>query len=521
MNLPATLTPGVAAPGRDEDEMTFRPSPKPTVGVELELQILDRDSGDLAPGAVPLLKACHEEGLACVSAELMQSMIEIKTGVCHQVSELRNELVPCLRRVRNLASSLGYDLAMAGTHPFNRNLQSVVFPDERYERIMERLAWLTYQRLVFGLHVHVGVPSGDMAIGVTNMLVQYLPHLLAVSANSPFWQGVDTGLKSCRSALYGLLPHAGVPRHFSTWKEFQNFCMIMKECDAFQSFKDIYWDIRPRPDFGTIEIRICDMPPNLATTLGLVTLIRSLVISNLRLLSDQPHLCQGDMRLHLIAVENKWLATRYGLAGTFIGSPGGKKRQLGQEVDELINCLMPIARETGDHPFLAALQPMDKFESGAARQRRIYRGAGTWQAVIHDLKARFAEGLILPTGPTVLLVEDNQDSREGLARHLQRKGYKTLIAVDGREGVDVASAETPDIILMDMSLPILDGWEATRRLKTTPLTQAIPVIALTAHAMAGDREKGLEAGCDDYETKPVEFARLLAKIHSLLDKSPC
>ena len=114
MDLPTTLTPGVVAQRSDEEEMTFRPSPKPTVGVELELQILDRDSGDLAPGAVPLLKACREEGLAGVTAELMQSMIEIKTGVCHQVSEIRNELVPSLRRVRNLASSFGYDLAMAG-----------------------------------------------------------------------------------------------------------------------------------------------------------------------------------------------------------------------------------------------------------------------------------------------------------------------------------------------------------------------------------------------------------------------
>jgi CheY-like chemotaxis protein len=180
---------------------------------------------------------------------------------------------------------------------------------------------------------------------------------------------------------------------------------------------------------------------------------------------------------------------------------------------------MPIARETGVHPFLAAFQPMDKFESGAARQRRIYRGAGTWQAVIHDLKARFGEGLILPTGPTVLLVEDDQECREGSARYLQSNGYQTLVAVEGREEVDVASAETPDIILMDMSLPILDGWEATRRLRTTLLTQAVPVIALTAHDLAGDRGKALEAGYDGYGTKPVEFAHLLAKIQSLLDTS--
>ena len=120
--------------------------------------------------------------------------------------------------------------------------------------------------------------------------------------------------------------------------------------------------------------------------------------------------------------------------------------------------------------------------------------------------------------PKVLLVEDSEESRDGLARHLRRKGYETLIAVDGGQAVDVARAEAPDLILMDMSLPILDGWEATRKLKAAPETRGIPVIALTAHAMAGDREKALEAGCDDYDTKPVEFARLLAKIQSLLRK---
>jgi CheY-like chemotaxis protein len=120
--------------------------------------------------------------------------------------------------------------------------------------------------------------------------------------------------------------------------------------------------------------------------------------------------------------------------------------------------------------------------------------------------------------PKVLVVEDNEESREGLARHLRRRGYETLIAVDGRQGVDLARAEVPDLILMDMSLPVLDGWEATRQLKAAPQTQGIPVIALTAHAMAGDREKALEAGCDNYDTKPVEFVRLLAKIQSLLER---
>jgi CheY-like chemotaxis protein len=120
--------------------------------------------------------------------------------------------------------------------------------------------------------------------------------------------------------------------------------------------------------------------------------------------------------------------------------------------------------------------------------------------------------------PKVLLVEDNEESRDGLSRYLRRKGYEILLAVDGRQGLDVARAEVPDLILIDMSLPVLDGWEATRQLKAGPETRDIPVIALTAHAMAGDRDRALEAGCDDYDTKPIEFPRLLTKIASLLEK---
>jgi CheY-like chemotaxis protein len=120
--------------------------------------------------------------------------------------------------------------------------------------------------------------------------------------------------------------------------------------------------------------------------------------------------------------------------------------------------------------------------------------------------------------PKILLVEDNEESRDGLSRHLRRKGYEILLAVEGRQGVDVARAEIPDLILLDMSLPVLDGWQAARQLKAGPQTRAIPVIALTAHAMVGDREKALEAGCDDYDTKPIEFPRLLTKIESLLEK---
>jgi carboxylate-amine ligase len=374
-------SPKIAATSKNE-ELVFHGTAEPTLGVEIELQILDRDTGDLASGAVRILQACAEEKIEGATAELMQSMLEIKTGVCKTVDEVRQQLFARTRRVRNIASSLGFELAMAGTHPFHRTSTSTVYPAERYEKILHRLAWLTYQRVMFGLHVHVGVPSGDMAIGAINLLMQYVPHLIAASASSPFWQGVDTGLMSSRIALYRLLPHAGLPLYFSDWKEFRNYCKVMKDCDTISSFKDIYWDIRPRPDFGTLEFRICDIPMTITETLRLVALIRALTVSGLRLLQDHPRMRRGNIKRHWIAVENKWLATRYGLNAIYIRTPSGKRRPLAKDLADLIDRLMPIAQEFGDDKYLAALQPVAKLHTGAERQRHHYRETGNWKTLV-------------------------------------------------------------------------------------------------------------------------------------------
>jgi carboxylate-amine ligase len=404
---PATPTDGKAVPAKSE-ELQFHGSAEAGMGVEIELQILDRDTGDLAPGAVRIIKACQEDKVEGVAAELMQSMIEVKTGICKTVDEARDQLFARIRKVRNIASSLGFELAMGSTHPFHRTSTSTLYPDERYERIRDRLAWLTYQRVMFGLHVHVGVPSGDLAIGAINLLMQYIPHLIALSASSPFWQGVDTGLASSRIALYRLLPHAGLPLHFRDWKEFRNYCYVMKDCDTISSFKDIYWDIRPRPDFGTIEFRICDIPMTITETLRLVALIRSLTVAGLRLLQERPRLRRGDIKRHWIAVENKWLATRYGLQALYIRTPSGKRRPLVKDAADLIERVMPVAREFGDDKYLAALQPVAKLETGADRQRQHYREAGNWKSLVdfmakqllHDLETDKASRNVAPAPAT-------------------------------------------------------------------------------------------------------------------------
>ena len=208
---------------------------------------------------------------------------------------------------------------------------------------------------------------------------------------------MDTGLASCRTALFRSLPHAGVPRYFPGWKEFRTFFRVMRDCQAIESTRDIYWDIRPRPELGTIEFRVCDIPATIATTLSIVALIRSLVVATERLLEQRPHLRRGDMRRHWIAVENKWLATRSGLEAMYIRTPGGKRRPLKENLDDLLHRLLPIAREKGDDRFLAALLPIDKFESGTDRQRRLYRESGQWRDLIADMTEQLSQELESPS----------------------------------------------------------------------------------------------------------------------------
>lgn len=380
------------APGDDYEDVAFQESPETTVGMELELQILDRDTGDLAPGAPRLLQACEEEHVPGVSAELLQSMIEIKSGVCRNIHQMQQELTPQLNRLRNIANSLGHDLAFGATHPFNRPETNAVFPAERYQRVQKRMAWLTSQIVCFGLHVHVGVPNGDRAIGLINKLVEYLPHLLALSSNSPFWRGVDTGLASTRSSLFRLTPHVSLPHYFTNWREFCRYVEVMRRCGAIKNTKDIYWDIRPRPVSGTIEFRICDMPPSLEHALAIAALIRCVVIAAERLLDKKPRLQRGDLRRYWIAVENKWLAARFGLKAQCIRTPRGRSHTLAEDVERLLGILRPIAQETGEENFLDFFAHMDDFETGAERQRRLYRDSGDWKVVIADMRDNWLKG---------------------------------------------------------------------------------------------------------------------------------
>jgi carboxylate-amine ligase len=292
-----------------------------------------------------------------------------------------------------VARSLGYEFAMLGTHPFQRATQHTVFPDSRFEDARSRLAWMIYYRVAFGLHIHVGVGNSDQAMGIMNRSVAYLPHLLALSANSPYWQGVDTGMASCRAALYQLVPHSGIPPALSRWKDFRTYFQVMCDCGAASGLKDIKWDVRPRPDLGTLEFRICDMPDSLPRVFSIAAFVRSLTLGLARLLESSPRARRADSRQQWITVENRWLATRYGLEAVYIRSPAGKRRPLLDDLRETIEKLLPYARESGDEDFLLRLRSAEHLESGAKRQRQTYRETGDWTAMMQSLISRFNQEL--------------------------------------------------------------------------------------------------------------------------------
>ena len=386
-DIPRGASEPVRAESAEADALKFCSSPRATLGVEIELAVLDHDSYELVPGAPRILQACEEEGVPGFTSELMQSMLEVRTDVCENTREAEQQLVERIAKASTLAESYGYHLALFGTHPFHRINASAITNDPRYQQVVNRLGWITYHRVAFGLHVHIGVSSGDRAIKLMNVLVQYVAHLLALSANSPFWQGVDTGLASSRAVLYGLVAHSGIPPHMELWRDFRSYFNTMRECKALRTLKGVKWDIRPRPDLGTLEFRICDTPSTLAEALSIAAFTRNLVIQADRLLAEHPQATSSDQRREWITVENRYLAARQGLDAAYIATPTGKRRALRKEIEERIEKLLPIAREAGEEHYLARLKPVDDWENGAVKQRRVYREAGGWQGLAQAFTA--------------------------------------------------------------------------------------------------------------------------------------
>jgi len=367
----------------------FTGSPNPTIGVEVELQIIDAERRRLTPKSIELLEFCRGQGLERVKAEVTQSMVEIDTEVSYDVKQCRGYLERRIAKLRAAANALGLRLCVSGTHPFHRWTESKIFPSERYRYLLEKYQWLARRLNVYGLHVHIGVENGEKAIAISNAAMRYLPHLLALSASSPYWEGVDTGMQSSRVDVMNSFPISGLPYYFPDWQEFERYCDTLLHTEAITSLKDLYWFIRPSPSYGTLEFRICDGVPTLSETMALVALIQSLVVWIDEGFADGSRSRTISMRRYWIAPENLWVAARDGLDGLIIINEDGKRRKISEDVLNLIEHLTPVAKRLNSYEELLYLKEMIQNGSSAKRQRAVFKESESFQKVVDALMEEF------------------------------------------------------------------------------------------------------------------------------------
>lgn len=347
-----------------------------TLGVELELQIVDRTNFELAPRAQDLLGALGTN--VCVKPELYLDMIELNTGICADANAAAADLGQTLDRLTAAGEALGVAFASAGTHPTSSYADSVVHPAERYAMLIDRNQWLTRRWRVYGLHVHVGMESGDDCIRFNNFFLRLLPHLLALSASAPYWQGVDTGLATCRPTIYEALPTAGLPYFVADWAEFTALTDTLRRAGAITSLKDLWWDVRPSPGFGTLEIRVCDSPATLAETAAIVAFIH-LLAHWFRDHGDW--LAQVPQPPHWMMRENKWRVIRHGLDASLAANAAGDNKPVREEILAWLDKCGPYVETLGYHTQAQTIRDICARGGSYARQRAAFAAKGTLGAV--------------------------------------------------------------------------------------------------------------------------------------------
>ena len=358
----------------------FNGSSGPTLGVEVELQIIDPETGNLVSGAKSIIERAG--GVNHLKPELIQSTIELNTDVCADVAAVRGELSQRLRALFALCDDLGYQLASTGTHPFSRWAEQEITDKERYHLLAKRCQWPARRLMIFGLHVHVGIESGEKAIAIFNALTTYIPHLLALSASSPFFQGEETGLGSCRVKIFESLPTAGLPYRLLNWAEFQRLMITLVGAGAIESVREIWWDVRPHPDFGTVEVRICDGLPTLDDIVAMTALVQALVVW----LGDQYD--KGvylPLQRYWIVRENKWRAARWALDAQVIVDEEGRLEPLSESVGRLLESVEPVSKRLGSHAELMRIRDLMRAGPSCVDQRRVYAETGDFRQVVDSL----------------------------------------------------------------------------------------------------------------------------------------
>jgi YbdK family carboxylate-amine ligase len=379
-------------------QIPFSSSDRASLGVEWELQLVDEETRELTSGANEILeqmRPADAEEHPKAKHELLQSTVEIITGICSTVSEAKADLAGTLDELVPVAAERGLGVMCAGTHPITDWQTQDISPKERYLRLVKEMQWPARRLQIFGVHVHVGVRGPEKAFPIVNAVSQYVPHFLALSASSPYWVGCDTGLASARSKVFEGMPTAGLPYQLSGWDEFEHYMETLISTHAIESVREVWWDIRPHPNFGTVELRICDGLPTL-DEIGAVAALSQCMIEQFDTQLDRGYRLPSPPRW--VLQENKWRAARHGLDADIVVDEKGTVRPVRQALTDLVEDLMPTAHRLGCEAELADVERILAVGGSYQRQRAVAAAhEGDLRCVVDSLLGEMRNGL--PTQP--------------------------------------------------------------------------------------------------------------------------
>lgn len=356
-------------------QIDFAQSEASTLGIEWEIALVDAQSADLRSVAQEVLDGIKlQDGLGIddehprVTQELLSNTVELVTGVHHEVASARAELSETLAEVRRITDPLGVELYSAGSHPFAPPELQPVTDKARYATLIDRTQWWGRQMVIYGVHVHVGLDHSAKALPIVDGLINYQPHLLALSASSPFWSGNDTGYASQRSLMFQQLPTGGLPFHFDQWSEYEKYVADMVHTGVVDEINEIRWDVRPVPRFGTVEMRICDGLTSIREVAAVAALTQCLVADMSAQLDAGRHI---PVMSNWFRVENKWRAARYGLDAIIILDSAGNEKLITEHLADELTRLAPVAKRLGCEQELADVWGIVTQGAGYQRQRAV------------------------------------------------------------------------------------------------------------------------------------------------------
>ena len=350
-----------------------------TLGIEEEYQVIDPESRELVSHNQKIVEEAERILPNQTKAEMHEAMVEVVSKVCKDIHQVREDLVLLRKTVSGIAESLGYKIGAAATHPFSAWQKQLITQDPRYDEIVSELQDAARSNLIFGLHVHVGIPDRRRALQIVNSIRYFLPHIYALSTNSPFWEGRKTGFKSFRTKVFDKFPRTGIPDYFDSLEQYDSFIQLLVKTHCIDNAKKIWWDIRVHPFYPTIEIRICDVPLNVEDTLAITALIQAIVAKLHKL--REANLTFVNYKRTLIT-ENKWRASRYGLEGKLIDFGKEEEVPTNALILELLDFVEDVVDDLGSREEISHVHQILENGTGADRQLRVYEESGSLESVV-------------------------------------------------------------------------------------------------------------------------------------------